>query len=178
MIEALEDELRRLDKGELTNMCASDTYKKSPPFIFQTSLNLSFPLFPVTHNTSPVTTSPATTAQNLLPPSPPTCTNFTVHPQDHYPFTLSPVTHNTSPATTSPPTTTQNLLPPSPLTYTNFTVHNLHLQRNYEDGVEDMGADISIMNYDSDERTEKFGDGNGDNSNDNSSVTAGDKKGK
>ncbi|KAL3630884.1 hypothetical protein CASFOL_023868 [Castilleja foliolosa] len=51
-------------------------------------------------------------------------------------------------------------------------------KRSYEDDVEDMGADISIMNYDSDELTEKFGDGNGDNSNANSSVTVGDQKGK
>ncbi|KAL3653893.1 hypothetical protein CASFOL_003574 [Castilleja foliolosa] len=52
-------------------------------------------------------------------------------------------------------------------------------KRSYEDDVEDMGADISIMNYDSDELTEKFGDGNGDNNSiANSSVTVGDQKGK
>lgn len=55
-------------------------------------------------------------------------------------------------------------------------------KRSYEDELEDMGADISAMNYDSDEPTEKFGDGNGenggDNSNANSSVTVGDGKGK
>ncbi|KAH6813821.1 basic helix-loop-helix DNA-binding superfamily protein [Perilla frutescens var. frutescens] len=51
-------------------------------------------------------------------------------------------------------------------------------KRNYEDEMEDMGADISAMNYDSDDPTEKFADGNGDNSNANSSVTVGDHKGK
>nr|AKN09555.1 basic helix-loop-helix transcription factor [Salvia miltiorrhiza] len=51
-------------------------------------------------------------------------------------------------------------------------------KRNFEDEMEDMGADISTMNYDSDDPTEKFGDGNGDNSNANSSVTVGDQKGK
>ncbi|KAI3457776.1 hypothetical protein Pfo_014439 [Paulownia fortunei] len=55
-------------------------------------------------------------------------------------------------------------------------------KRNYEDEVEAMGADISTMNYDSDEPTEKLGDGNadngGDNSNANSSITVGDQKGK
>ncbi|KAL6508132.1 hypothetical protein OROHE_021674 [Orobanche hederae] len=52
-------------------------------------------------------------------------------------------------------------------------------RRSYEDQVEDMGAaDISTMNYDSDEPTEKLGDGNGgDNSNTNSSITVGDQKG-
>lgn len=53
-------------------------------------------------------------------------------------------------------------------------------KRNYEDEMEDMGADISTVNYDSDDPTEKFGDygGGGDNSNANSSVTVGDQKGK
>lgn len=55
-------------------------------------------------------------------------------------------------------------------------------KRSYEDELDDMGADISAMNYDSDEQTEKFGDGNGenggDNSNANSGVTVGDGKGK
>ncbi|KAL0351204.1 UNVERIFIED_CONTAM: Transcription factor ICE1 [Sesamum radiatum] len=55
-------------------------------------------------------------------------------------------------------------------------------KRKYEDEVEDMGADISTMNYDSDDPTEKLGEGNadngGDNSNVNSSITAGDQKGK
>lgn len=48
-------------------------------------------------------------------------------------------------------------------------------KRNFEDEMDDMGGDISTMNYDSDEPTEKFGD----NSNANSSVTVGgDQKGK
>ncbi|KAL0377243.1 UNVERIFIED_CONTAM: Transcription factor ICE1 [Sesamum radiatum] len=55
-------------------------------------------------------------------------------------------------------------------------------KRKYEDEVEDMGADISTMNYDSDDPTEKLGEGNadngGDNSNANSSITVGDHKGK
>lgn len=54
-------------------------------------------------------------------------------------------------------------------------------KRKYEDEVDDMGADISTMNYDSDDPTEKLGDGNadgGDNSNANSSITVGDQKGK
>ncbi|KAL0344186.1 UNVERIFIED_CONTAM: Transcription factor ICE1 [Sesamum angustifolium] len=55
-------------------------------------------------------------------------------------------------------------------------------KRKYEDEVEDMGADISTMNYDSDDPTEKLGEGNadngGDNSNVNSSITVGDQKGK
>ncbi|PIN24220.1 hypothetical protein CDL12_03041 [Handroanthus impetiginosus] len=55
-------------------------------------------------------------------------------------------------------------------------------KRTYEDEVEDMGADISTMNYDSDELTEKLGEGNadngGDNSNANSSITGGDQRGK
>lgn len=55
-------------------------------------------------------------------------------------------------------------------------------KRKHEDEVEDMGADISTMNYDSDDPTEKLGDGNadngGDNSNANSSITVGDRKGK
>ncbi|GER46826.1 basic helix-loop-helix (bHLH) DNA-bindingsuperfamily protein [Striga asiatica] len=49
-------------------------------------------------------------------------------------------------------------------------------KRSYEDEVEDyMGADLSAMNYDSDEPTEKLGDAN---SNANSSVIIGDHKGK
>ncbi|KAL0450843.1 UNVERIFIED_CONTAM: Transcription factor ICE1 [Sesamum latifolium] len=55
-------------------------------------------------------------------------------------------------------------------------------KRKYEDEVEDMGADISTMNYDSDDPTEKLGEGNadngGDNSNVNSNITVGDQKGK
>lgn len=53
---------------------------------------------------------------------------------------------------------------------------------NYEVEMEDMGGDISTMNYDSDEQTDKVGDGNADNggdtSNANSSVTVGGQKGK
>ncbi|CAA0824599.1 Transcription factor ICE1 [Striga hermonthica] len=49
-------------------------------------------------------------------------------------------------------------------------------KRSYEDEVEDyMGVDLSAVNYDSDEPTEKLGNAN---SNANSSVTVGDHKGK
>ncbi|KAK4417951.1 Transcription factor ICE1 [Sesamum alatum] len=55
-------------------------------------------------------------------------------------------------------------------------------KRKYEDDVEDIGADISTMNYDSDDPTENLGEGNADNggdtSNANSSITVGDHKGK
>ncbi|KAL1547416.1 transcription factor ICE1-like [Salvia divinorum] len=44
----------------------------------------------------------------------------------------------------------------------------------FEDEMQDIGADIFTMNYDSDDAAEKFGD----NSNANSSVTVGDHKGK
>ncbi|KAG6402851.1 hypothetical protein SASPL_135065 [Salvia splendens] len=47
-------------------------------------------------------------------------------------------------------------------------------KRSFDDEMEDIGADISTLNYDSDDPTDKFGD----NSNGNSSVTAGDHKGK
>ncbi|KAL1539926.1 transcription factor ICE1-like [Salvia divinorum] len=47
-------------------------------------------------------------------------------------------------------------------------------KRSLDDEMEDIGADISTLNYDSDDPAEKFGD----NSNGNSSVTAGDHKGK
>ncbi|KAL8543975.1 hypothetical protein ACS0TY_004503 [Phlomoides rotata] len=72
----------------------------------------------------------------------------------------------------------QNLSSKSDEVLTDDTGGGKKRKRSYEDELEDMGADISAMNYDSDEPTEKFGHRNGDNSNANSSVTAGDGKGK
>ncbi|KAK4477292.1 hypothetical protein RD792_016506 [Penstemon davidsonii] len=48
-------------------------------------------------------------------------------------------------------------------------------KRDYEDEFDDIDIDMSAMNYDSDEQTEKLGEGN---SNANSSITVGDQKGK